>query len=94
MSEIKQKYKPCCGRRCLLGICQTRAEGGCYCLCRLKDYEDECLSISEGRSYRSNGAVVYLPNRKPIPLTGVDKDKVEKNLQQIREKIKTYEIKE
>jgi hypothetical protein len=31
------KYKPCCGRRCLLANCQTRDNGGCYCVCRIKD---------------------------------------------------------
>lgn len=32
------KYKPCCGRRCLLGNCETRESGGCYCVCQLVDH--------------------------------------------------------
>jgi len=32
------KYKPCCGSRCLLGYCETRENGGCYCVCRLIDH--------------------------------------------------------
>jgi hypothetical protein len=31
------KYKPCCGRRCLLYRCETQESGGCSCVCRLVD---------------------------------------------------------
>lgn len=85
------KYKPCCDLRCLLSKCETRDCGGCYCVCRLKDFEKSCLSLLEGRSYRSSGCIIYEPGRTPIPLEGEEKEKVLADLEHIRNKLKTYE---
>lgn len=87
----KNKYKPCCGRRCLLSKCATRDQGGCYCLCRLKDREGTILSLLAGRFYRRCGGIIYDHNRKPIPLEGEERDRVLKDIEAIRAKIKTYE---
>lgn len=50
------KYKPCCDKRCMLFDCETREDGGCYCLCRLKDFEETLASlIEEGRIEGKDG---------------------------------------
>jgi hypothetical protein len=85
------KYKPCCGRRCPLGNCETREEGGCYCLCRLKDAESSYLSLLAGSSYRYSGAQIYVSG-KTFPLSDDEKKEYHSGLEQIREKIKDYEI--
>lgn len=83
-------YTPCCNTVCLLGNCETRENGGCYCVCRLKDAESSCISLLEGKSYRKNGGIIYEPRRIPIPLVGEEKNQVEDNLKTIRERIKSY----
>ncbi len=85
------KYKPCCSSRCLLGTCETRDNGGCYCVCRWKDAESTCISLLEGRSFRHGGGIIYEPNRIPVPLKGDEKDQISQQLEAIRERLKKYE---
>lgn len=92
MSDVKLKYKPCCNRRCCLGLCQTRSQGGCYCVCRLKDYEENCHDLLKGRAVRSNGVITFDPNGMPIPLGGFERDNVMKDLEEIQKRLKTYKI--
>ncbi len=42
------KYKPCCKRRCLLGSCEIRESGGCYCVCRLVDNINIMKGVIDG----------------------------------------------
>jgi len=80
--------------RCGVGGCKTRESGGCYCLCRLKDRESMLLSLLDGTSYRINDGVVYEPGRIPTPVRGFEKDNTLKELEQVREKIKSYKLAE
>ena len=89
--NTKLKYKRCCGRMCLLYSCKTREEGGCYCLCSLKDYESSLLSLISGHSYQINGCIIFEPNRKPIHLEGKDLLDKQELLENVRMKIKEYE---
>lgn len=84
------KYKPCCGRRCLLASCKTREAGGCYCLCRLKDMEGSLISMLKGHSYRCGPGVIYQPGRN-VPLEGEEKEKVIQDLEKVRQMFKKYE---
>lgn len=92
MVQVNKKYKPCCGRICGLGGCQTQEDGGCYCLCRLKDKEQMLLSLLDGTSYQVNGAVIYEPGRVKTPAGGFFKENYLRELEKVRERIKTYEI--
>lgn len=87
------KYKSCCGRRCLLGSCETRDVGGCYCVCCLKDLESSLTNIISGSTYRQGNGIIYIPGRE-IPLKGKEKEETLKELDEVREKLKKYEIKE
>lgn len=86
------KYKPCCDTRCLVGGCKTREDGGCYCVCRLKDAESSRLSLLEGRSYRFGGGIIYEPGRTPVPLEGKEEQETLNELMNIRKKLKEYEV--
>ncbi len=86
------KYKACCGKRCMVFGCETKEHGGCYCLCRLKDSENQCIMLLEGKSFRHSGGIIYQPSRIPIPLEGNEKEEEEKTLTMIRNRIKEYEI--
>lgn len=59
--ENKLKYKPCCGRRCLNFTCETRENGGCYCLCRLIDYIHTLEDIIHDRGVIKYGRIYLLP---------------------------------
>lgn len=85
------KYKSCCTSRCLLGTCETRDNGGCYCVCRLKDHEKTQLSLIEGSSYAHKGMVIYEPGKKTVP-TPEDVKRYQERLGVIRTKLKEYEI--
>lgn len=85
------KYKPCCNKICCLGSCEVQAQGGCYCLCRLKDYESQLIDLIEGECHRNNGCVIYKPGLKITP-NAFEKENDEKELKKVREKIKEYEI--
>jgi hypothetical protein len=52
--------------RCLLGECKIREEGGCYCLCRLFDKLDDCISIQNGKIIPINGGSIYCPDPEEI----------------------------
>ncbi len=86
------KYTPCCSSRCLLGTCKTRNLGGCYCVCRLKDWEDTLMGIIEGRIERFGPGIVYNPNRIPVPLEAEELEKTTKELEEVRRRLKEYEI--
>jgi hypothetical protein len=58
MTDVK--YKPCCGRRCLVHGCKIREAGGCYCVCRLMDSINTFNTVIEGRSLHK--ASVYIPD--------------------------------
>lgn len=85
------RYKACCNSVCLIGNCKTRDAGGCYCVCRLKDYEDTLLSVLEGSSFWEGGGFIYEPARCRPP-EGEEKEKTLAELQKVREKLKDYEI--
>lgn len=88
------KYKTCCARRCMVHGCDTKDNGGCYCLCRLKDREHTLLSLLDGTSYREKGFIIYEPGRIKTPLGGFEKDNATKDLDEVRKRIKEYEINE
>ena len=88
----ENKYNGCCDKVCALGYCETRELGGCYCLCRLKDKEVMLLSLLDGSSYRVEDAVVYRPGIIPTPVGGFERINVLKELERVRERIKTYEV--
>jgi hypothetical protein len=90
------KYKPCCVRRCGVGGCKTREQGGCYCICRLIDAIHMTKNIIEGKSFRKNGMIVtpaadlrkeYLPG-----LTKEAKKVEEELLEEFEAKLKEYEL--
>lgn len=87
------KYKPCCNRRCLVNGCEIKDKGGCYCVCRLKDSENQCLNLLDGQSYRENEGIIYVPGRYQ-PLEGKEKQEIEMALEQICSKLREYEINE
>ncbi len=86
------KYKPCCGRRCLLGSCETRESGGCYCLCRLKDHENTLNDLLSGKVFQKDVGIIYIPNKTQIPLTGEEREEIIKKLEKLKIKLKEYEI--
>ncbi len=86
------KYKNCCDRSCLLSHCETRNNGGCYCVCRLKDAENTCISLLEGKSYRSGVGIIYEPGRHKPLTEGEEKEKTLQQLANIRMRLKEYEI--
>lgn len=90
---MKKKYKPCCSKTCLVSGCETNELGGCYCVCRLVDAENTCLGLLEGKFFRQGGGIIYIPGRL-VPLVGPEKEETEKELIIIRERLKSYEIKE
>ena len=85
------KYKPCCDRRCLLGCCEIREAGGCYCVCRLKDHECSLERALEGTVSIKNDSFIYIPG-KYIALDEDEKKDVLEKLKKVREKLKEYEI--
>jgi hypothetical protein len=87
------KYKGCCGKRCMVHGCKIKDSGGCYCVCRLKDAENQCLNLLDGQSYRQNGGIIYVPGRYQ-PLEGDERKETETQLENIRSRLKEYEIKE
>jgi hypothetical protein len=86
------KYKPCCGKRCMLGNCKTREDGGCYCLCHLKDHEAMILSLLDGTSKRYGDGIIFNPNVEAIPLEGDEKEKTQEELEKVKLQIKEYEV--
>jgi len=88
------KYKACCGRRCCLGKCETRKQGGCYCICRLKYAKRSLERLLDGTSYSYKGAIIYEPGRVKTPLGGLERQNRLDELDQVRAKIKEYEIDE
>jgi hypothetical protein len=99
------KYKPCCGKRCLLANCKTREEGGCYCVCRLWDHIHDMQNIIDGWSFAGAGrGIVYIPDevtRKSYVngLTETQREEMErfkneeapKRLKELQERLKKYE---
>lgn len=75
----------------MLGSCKTREAGGCYCVCSLKDYENTLVNLLEGKACRYGIGIIYNPNREPTPLTGEEKEKTLKELDEVRSKLKDYE---
>lgn len=45
------KYKSCCEMRCCVGNCKIRANGGCYCACRMNDRINTVKSVIDGKSF-------------------------------------------
>ena len=85
------KYKPCCGRRCVLGNCPTQASGGCYCLCSLKDHESQLEDLISGRCHRQGNCIIYKPGFIATP-NDFEVQNDTKELEKVRAKIKEYEI--
>lgn len=56
------KYKACCEWRCLLGNCDIRDNGGCKCVCNLKDAISGLESVIEGIELPWGGGYIYYPN--------------------------------
>ena len=85
------KYKKCCDKICALRLCETRESGGCYCLCRLKDLEQDLMDELEGSSYRCCEFIVRDPRREGT-LSESEKEKRLKALESVRERIKCYQV--
>ena len=92
IEKMKPLYKPCCGKRCMVGGCEIRDAGGCYCVCRLKDHESTLLDLLDGSAYAEGTCIIHAPCKKALPLNGFEKEHREKQLKSVREKLKTYEI--
>ncbi len=84
------KYKPCCDNRCMVAGCTTRENGGCYCVCRLKDFERSLLSELSGNTIRFGAGMISRPG-KFEPLKGEEKENIDKQLEVIRQRLKKYE---
>lgn len=83
------KYKSCCNIKCALAHCETREQGGCYCVCRLKDQENQLQSLIAGQMYEQDGCIIYRPERSCEPPD--NKCILEKRLKAIRLQLKKYE---
>lgn len=83
------KYKPCCAKRCLLGNCETRDSGGCYCVCSLKDLESSLISQLSGNSFRKGDAIIYIPGHL-TEVSEEEKNKIQQELQLVRDKLRKY----
>lgn len=92
MNKPHMKYNPCCNRRCTLANCEIRDTGGCYCVCRINDAINQMKSIIDGTSVDFGQAVVYLPNRKRVPLQNEELKKALIKLKTLEETLKKYEI--
>jgi hypothetical protein len=84
------KYKPCCGTRCLLGNCDTREAGGCYCVCRLVDAKHSCEKVLDGSMFVKNNALIYVPGHY-TDLTEEERANALHDLEEINLKLKDYE---
>jgi hypothetical protein len=58
------KYKSCCDQKCLLGRCNIRDNGGCYCACRLKDLIEHLKSVIDGFTIIHGIGSIYIPDEK------------------------------
>jgi len=56
------KYKPCCGKRCMVAGCKTKEQGACYCICRMHDQISHLESIIEGRTIYDGIVMQYIPD--------------------------------
>ena len=63
MNDVK-KYKPCCGKRCLLGNCKHRESGACYCCCRLLHEINELQSVISGITLYDGRCFVFFPSKE------------------------------
>jgi hypothetical protein len=96
------KFKACCAYQCALGGCETRENGGCYCLCRLFDRLHALENVIEGKQFvlPSGGSVYYAEeeDRKRFYQNNkemVDEFKINKApklLEEVKSKIKEYEM--
>lgn len=75
----------------MLGHCETREDGGCYCVCLLKDAENNIERLLEGRTYKYGTGIIYDPRRPGKPLEGTEKEEALKELHDIRNRLKDYE---
>lgn len=54
------KYKPCCNLYCLMLNCETRENGGCACVCKIKIQENLLNGHINGTIFFINGASIYV----------------------------------
>lgn len=82
----KMKYKPCCDRRCLLGTCKIRDNGGCYCLCRYFDHLNTLESGLNGNIIFYGEGNVYYPDVETTSkiLNKMDNKSKEKHLKKMK----------
>lgn len=93
------KYKPCCNSVCLLNRCEVRDNGGCYCVCRLIDYMKSWEDIVNGDlicpflyfSDKKMQKDYYERNKAECDKYKADAPKI---LEDCREELKKYEIKQ
>lgn len=50
--------------QCLLGHCEIRDKGGCYCACRYHDYISSLKRLIDGTAISCMGAVIYIPDER------------------------------
>jgi|SRR5271170_2361104 len=61
---MTQKYKACCGRRCLVLGCKINENGGCFCACRSNDSIQTLKRAIDG-SMIYRGSIYYAdPNER------------------------------
>lgn len=98
------KYKPCCGRRCMVAKCETKEQGACYCICRMHDSLRNLESIVEGRTLYDGIGMQYIPDdayrQKIFHSWSLEKQDIFKKFQKeaptliekYKAKLKEYEI--
>jgi hypothetical protein len=98
------KYKPCCGKRCMVAGCETKEQGACYCICRMHDQIRDLERIIEGRTLYDGIGMQYIPNdqfRQQVLDSWSDVEKETLRLFKLeapnlilkfKEKLKEYEI--
>lgn len=72
------KYKPCCDIRCLLGGCEIRDNGGCYCACRLDGHIANLKRCIDGKVFHKGS--VYIADHESY-WNGLSEDKKKEELE-------------
>ena len=100
------KYKPCCGKRCMVLGCETKEQGACYCICRMHDQISHLESIIEGSTLYDGIGMQYIPDdqfrKKVFDSWSIEKQETYRDFQKgsplliekFKEKLKEFEIEE
>ncbi len=85
-------YKPCCGRTCLLGGCDTRDAGGCYCVCRLIDGINMHKKLLAGKAVYSDGAIAWGPAIEKKILSEEERTNFTEVLKSLEKHLEKYKL--